>query len=287
MVFTTQIFLFVYFPICMICYYIADRLCRLKKIGRFLDRLRFKDLILIAFSLGFYMWSCFDNVFRLLLYVIVVYILALWIAHTKSRGYFIRQENNSTDQSDREQRKLHLHVFPLIISVALVIFCLIYFNYTDFLIACWNSVFGDSIPSKSLVAPLGLSFITFSAVSYLTDIYRGDAKTGSFIDCLLYLTFFPKMISGPIVLWKNFANQIKTRRLTLELSIEGIHRIMIGFAKKVILADTFGACLAKIQLTGIDQMTAFGTLVLYMLQIYYDFFGIFRYRPGAIQVVWV
>ena len=90
MVFTTQIFLFVFFPICMIFYYIADRLCRLKKIGRFLDRLRFKDLILIAFSLGFYMWSCFDNVFRLLLYVVVVYILALWIAHTKSRGYFIR-----------------------------------------------------------------------------------------------------------------------------------------------------------------------------------------------------
>ena len=126
---------------------------------------------------------------------------------------------------------------------------------------------------KALAAPLGLSFITFSAISYLTDIYRGQASAGSLTDCALYLTFFPKVISGPIVLWKDFQRQMPDRKISLELYTAGINRMMAGFAKKVILADTFGACLAEIGLANIDRVTAVGTLVLYMLQIYYDFSG--------------
>lgn len=126
---------------------------------------------------------------------------------------------------------------------------------------------------KSLAAPLGLSFLTFSAVSYLTDIYRGDAAQGSLMDCALYLTFFPKVVSGPIVLWKDFKPQIGERKTTLKAGIDGLNRIMIGFAKKIILADSFGACIAQIGISGIDRITAAGTLVLYMLQIYYDFSG--------------
>lgn len=132
---------------------------------------------------------------------------------------------------------------------------------------------GSSNEPQSILAPLGLSFITFSAISYLADIYRGNASAGSLIDCALYITFFPKVISGPIVLWKDFQAQIKQRKMSLNLSADGINRIIIGFAKKVLLADTFGACLTNIGTQGIDQLTAFGTLILYMLQIYYDFAG--------------
>lgn len=124
-----------------------------------------------------------------------------------------------------------------------------------------------------MIAPLGLSFITFSAISYLADIYRGQARSGSLLDCALYLSFFPKVVSGPIVLWKDFQPQIRSHTSTWETCADGLNRIMIGFVKKTILADTFGACLASIGLTGIDRITAAGTLVLYMLQIYYDFSG--------------
>ena len=165
---------------------------------------------------------------------------------------------------------MHQTIF---IATIAVLFCLIYYNYTGILAKIWNWMFNDHIEVKSLVAPLGLSFITFSAISYLTDIYRGEATNGSLLDCALYLTFFPKIVSGPIVLWKDFQGQIKGRKVTLDSSVDGLNRIMIGFAKKVILADTFGSCITSIGMSGIDSITAFGTIVLYMLQIYYDFSG--------------
>ncbi len=90
---------------------------------------------------------------------------------------------------------------------------------------------------------------------------------------MLYITFFPKVISGPIVLWQDFSKQIKTSRFDFNLSSDGINLIMIGFAKKAILADTFGFCLSKFGLYDIDRITAAGALVLYTLQMYYDFSG--------------
>lgn len=150
---------------------------------------------------------------------------------------------------------------------------LIYFNYTGILAKGWNWLFSDNIEVRTLVAPLGISFITFSSISYLTDIYRGHSTNGSLLDCMFYLTFFPKIVSGPIILWKDFQEQINVRKITIENSVNGLNRIMIGFAKKVILADSFGSCIVSIGTTGIDSITAFGTIVLYMLQIYYDFSG--------------
>lgn len=268
MVFTTQLFLFVFFPICLLSYFIIDRISSIRKLNGLFEKLRAKDIILIVFSLGFYMWSCFDNVFRLLLYIVIVYLLGLWIKSVKAKGYSI-----AVNQTADVSKRIFLCVIPLAVAVALVTFCLVYYNYSNFIIDCWNKVFGDNIGAKSLVAPIGISFITFSAISYLTDIYRGHATPGSLIDCTLYLSFFPKIISGPIVLWKDFQGQIKTKALSLNAGAEGINRIMIGFAKKIILADTFGACLARIPSADIDQLTALGTLILYMLQIYYDFAG--------------
>lgn len=86
------------------------------------------------------------------------------------------------------------------------------------------------------------------------------------------------------MLWKDFAPQIKMRRLTLDRTVEGVNRIMIGFAKKVILADSFGKCLASIELQGIDQITAAGTVLLYMLQIYFDFAGYSDIALGAAKL---
>lgn len=268
MVFTTQIFLFVFFPICLLTYFLAHKISSIKKLRRLSEKLCIKEIVLIVFSLGFYMWSSFDNVWRLIFYIFIVYLLGLWIQTAKAKGSYI-----CVHQSETTEKRVYFCLIPLVISVSLITFCLVYFNYSNFLIHCWNKLFGDSIGPKSLAAPIGISFLTFSAISYLTDIYRGHATAGSLIDCTLYLSFFPKIISGPIVLWKDFQGQIKTRSLSLNANTDGLNRIMIGFAKKIILADSFGACLAKIPLSGMDQITAFGTLILYTLQIYYDFSG--------------
>lgn len=145
------------------------------------------------------MWACFDNVFRLIFYMLVVYMLALWIDAAKRKGGYLLIKYETSLESDNT-RKLYLAMLVLAIAVVSIVFCLVYYNYSDFIINCWNKVFGDNVAPKSLAAPLGLSFITFSAVSYLTDIYRGNARPGGVLDCFLFLTFFPKIISGPIVL---------------------------------------------------------------------------------------
>lgn len=88
---------------------------------------------------------------------------------------------------------------------------------------------------------------------------------------LLYLTFFPKIISGPIVLYRDFKEQVVLKKITADGFSDGINLIITGFAKKVILADTFGSCQAN--LLNIDRITAIGIPILYMLQIYYDFSG--------------
>lgn len=127
---------------------------------------------------------------------------------------------------------------------------------------------------SNITVPLGISFITFSAISYFVDIYRDDAKAGSFFDCLLYILFFPKVVSGPIALWKEFLPQIKKRKPTsLDSFVEGVNLIAIGFAKKVIFADTFGLHADQIKGQCIDAPTAWLGWLLYAFQIYYDFAG--------------
>ncbi|MEE1144266.1 MAG: MBOAT family O-acyltransferase [Acutalibacteraceae bacterium] len=139
----------------------------------------------------------------------------------------------------------------------------------------------------NLLVPIGISYISFSAISFIVDVYRKDAPVVNFLETLNYISFFPKIICGPIVLYKNFikygsncppssiSEPIATEdnRITLDLFFTGLNRIMIGLAKKVILADSFGLILSKIPNTGIDVITAIGVVILYGLQLYYDFSG--------------
>ncbi len=268
MVFTTQTFLFFFFPISIILYFIAELLEKLKT--DFFRKIRFKDLIIVVFSLGFYAWSCFDDVFRLVFYILIVWLMGKWIENSKAKKQFITIESANENQ---DKKTLHLALIPFIISLCLLILYLVIFKYSSFLTTLFNSFLKTTTTPVSLIAPLGLSFITFSAISYLVDIYREKAKAGNIIDCALYISFFPKVISGPIVLWKDFSVKMSERKTSTEKVSRGITRIMIGFIKKVLLADTFGLCISKIGLNGIDWISALGTVLLYFLQIYYDFAG--------------
>lgn len=122
---------------------------------------------------------------------------------------------------------------------------------------------------NSVMAPLGISFLTFSAISYLVDVKRGE-DAGTFLDAALYLTFFPKVISGPIILWKDFRDIHRNSILSVPLFVSGLNRIMIGFIKKLIFADVFGAVIYTDPSIA-DPIYAWAVVILYMLQIYFDF----------------
>jgi len=269
MAFTTQIFIFIFFPLCMGVYYLALLLQKNGPLSGFLTKIRATDLVLIALGCVFYLWACFNDLFCLIVYVLAVYLLGRLIERLCRSGWGFALMKKTTGET-KGVVSAALIVFAL--AVAAVLYALVRFKYTGMLVNAWNFLFREDLQAKGLIAPLGISFITFSAISYLADIYKGKAPAGNLIDCALYLTFFPKVVSGPIVLWRDFSGQISARRHSLPLVSEGISRIMIGFAKKLILADSFGACLASIG-GNADVPAALGGSLLYMLQIYYDFSG--------------
>ena len=241
MPFTSAGFLFFFLPIVIIVYYLFN----------FIGKNQLNNLLLILFSLSFYMVSGLRTTIYLILFIIIIYFSGkiLDYINTKStkRSFFI-------------------------LSLLFVVLTLSYYKYITFILELFQS--GTGI--LSIVIPLGLSFIMFEAISYLVDIYKGDTKSGSLIDVFLFFTFFPKIASGPIVLWKDFSSQIYNRKVSVDLFFSGMNRVMIGFAKKSIIADSLGTVVQSINENtqlGIDSPTAFLGALCYFLQIYYDFSG--------------
>lgn len=261
--FTTSFFLFIFFPLAVGLY----GGCRLLECFSLWRRLRLGDWALLALSLGFYGWALFDGMFRLCGYVLVVFAAGRLIAWGRSWRMALPLFRE-------EGRFLSISLSFLAVSggTAFLLWRLFRTKYWAFA----GGLFPGLFQGESPAAPLGISFLTFSAVSYLMDVYRKDAPAGGLLDCGLYLCFFPKVVSGPIVLWKDFQPQIARRRTDLEDARAGVERLILGFVKKVVLADMFGACIAEIDAaasSGVDAPTAWLAVLLYMLQIYYDFAG--------------
>lgn len=246
MVFTSQLFTFICFPLLLIAYFSSYFL---QEHISLLRRIRATDLVLIAFSLAFYMWACFDHILVFLAYILAVYAM----------GRFIQLMRNRTGNT-----------FVVVLFCAFLIAVLVYYKAPNLVARIRNCFSSDNAAPKSVIALLGISFISFSAISYLVDIYRNKAEAGNLIDCMLYLSFFVKVVSGPIVLWQDFHKQ--KANVTLDKFHKGMNRMMIGYAKKVILADSFGACIAKMDWR-IDAPIAWGMALAYMLQLYFDFSG--------------
>lgn len=258
--FTTQMFLFICFPISVIAYYFCVIAEKRGRFSNHFTHFRLADMMLVAICFAFYGGACLtiEGVKLLFLYIVMVYCFARLITWCKVKklAFPFFQENE----------RCCLWIIPLAtIAFAFSILCGL---FVLFRCKYWG-VFGK-LPYNIL----GISFLTFSAFSYLNDVYKEKAKAGNFLDCTLYLSFFPKVVSGPIVLWRDFQPQIAGRTVSLDDAVDAVNRIMIGFAKKLILADVFGACLAEMNPAyGIDVPTAWGAALLYMLQIYYDFAG--------------
>jgi len=164
-------------------------------------------------------------------------------------------------------------------SVVLNLGILCIFKYTDFIIHNINSVFSLSLPAYGIVLPIGISFFTFQGMSYVIDVYRDkDSGTSSFFKVLLYISFFPQLIAGPIVKYHDIAQQIDRRVTEPELSAAGIRRFIFGLAKKIIFSNAAGYIADQIfnvylPTGNVDMRLAWLGGICYSLQIYYDFSG--------------
>ena len=162
------------------------------------------------------------------------------------------------------------------LAVVINLGLLVIFKYSGFLVDTFNSVTGAGIPVPQVRMPIGISFFTFQALSYVIDVYRGDASVQkNFGKVLLYISFFPQLIAGPIVKYHDVEAEINNRKQTPEEIGKGIRRFIAGLSKKVLIANTMGLVdnLFGAAATGITGPGAWLGAVSYMLQIYFDFSG--------------
>ena len=160
-------------------------------------------------------------------------------------------------------------------SVVLNLGILGFFKYTDFFIGNINAWFGTSIPLLNLTLPIGISFYTFQMMSYVIDVYRGDAAAQkNFVSFGAYVALFPQLVAGPIVRYTTIADQLDNRRESTDMFAYGIKRFVTGLAKKVLLANTIGQVWTQLSAMEVSSMGVVGTWVgalAFTFQIYFDF----------------
>ena len=163
------------------------------------------------------------------------------------------------------------------LAVVINLGLLVIFKYSGFLVETFNSITGAGIPVPHVRMPIGISFFTFQALSYVIDVYRGDASVQkNFGKVLLYISFFPQLIAGPIVKYHDVEAEINNRKQTPEEIGKGIRRFIAGLSKKILIANTMGLVADNLfgaAATGITGPGAWLGAVSYMLQIYFDFSG--------------
>jgi alginate O-acetyltransferase complex protein AlgI len=249
MVFSSVSFLFLFLPAVLAAYYVAPR--------------RLRNFVLVVASLVFYTWGAGAFVFALLASVGVNYVVGL------------RMER-AIDRDDRRVAQ-GLLAIGILVDVGL----LIVFKYANFGVATWNgalAAFGiGALPWAAIILPIGISFYTFHALSYLMDIFRGTARhLVSPIDFFLYITFFPQLIAGPIVRFHEIRDQLIARLETVDAFAAGVYRFSLGLGKKVLIADTVApiANAAFAAPTG-ELTSAAATLgvIAFAVQLYFDFSG--------------
>lgn len=156
-------------------------------------------------------------------------------------------------------------------------FCNYIFKYLNFSISVVNSLTDMDISPVEIFAPMGISFVSFTALSYIIDVYRGTAPAvKNILDFYLYLSFFPKAAQGPITAYSQMGDSIASRRCSMDDFSAGLRRFVAGFAKKCLIADVLGKSVDAVfgDITnGINTPSAWLAILFYTLQIYYDFSG--------------
>lgn len=149
---------------------------------------------------------------------------------------------------------------------------LLFFKYTDFFITNINSLLGSNISLLYIVMPIGISFFTFQALSYVIDIYNGKSKpANSLVDFMTYLSLFPQLVAGPIVRYNDIFKELVSREVNYDNFSYGVSRFIIGLSKKVLLANVLGEFVGN--LVDVNFLSSWLKPILFTLQIYFDFSG--------------
>ena len=247
MVFSSSVFLFYFLPCILILYYFAKRSIYLQ------------NIVLFLASLLFYFWGEKEYSILVILSIMINYYVGLWIAG---------------GHSDRIKKGI------LLTGIIINLSFLLYFKYYNFFINDLLSVFTD-IPKLSkdqeVHLPLGISFFTFHGLTYIVDIYRKEAEVSrNPLNVGLYILFFPQLIAGPIVRYKDIDEQLKFRILSNEKLMLGVRRFIIGLAKKILIANTLGKVADDIFNLAPQHLSfslSWIATICYTLQIYFDFSG--------------
>ena len=242
MVFSSLVFMFAYLPITLLAYYLVPRQGR--------------NIFLFIVNLIFYGWGEPKLVLLMVFNIFFNYI----------GGWLVDKY-----RADAKKKKLFL-----ILTCVLDIGILAVFKYTGMITETLNMLPFLNIPELQISLPIGISFYTFQTMSYVIDVYRDDAPVSTnYINFGTYVALFPQLIAGPIVRYRDVAEQLVNRRETLEMFTRGVKLFMVGLAKKVIIANTMGTLTTNIFATT-DENGVVGTwvgMIAYTFQIYFDFSG--------------
>ncbi|BFM15411.1 MBOAT family protein [Maricurvus nonylphenolicus] len=245
MIFSSNVFLFVFLPVFLTAYYATPE--------------RYRSWIILFGSYCFYAWWRVDF---LLLFVAVT----LW-------NYLIGLRIEASLDNRRSAR------FWVTFGVVLNLSTLGYFKYVNFGVATVNAVFNqmgmDPWLVTQVILPIGISFYIFQAISYIIDVYRKDTPaTHNLIDFAAFIALFPQLIAGPVLRYKDVAHQFQSRTHSVSKFSEGVQRFMLGFIKKVIIADSIAPLVnAGFALENPTMLDTWVTVLAYTAQLYFDFSG--------------
>ena len=261
MLFNSYIFIFLFFPLCLLGYYgLKNKSATVAKI------------LLIGFSLWFYGYFNIRYLCIMIGSILLNYGVYQLLTRVKSC------EMAGMDSFTGNVAKINKKKMILFTGVSANLLLLFYFKYFDFFIENINAVFGSSFALHHILLPLGISFFTFQQISFLADTYRGELKNCSFIDYALFVSFFPQLIAGPIVTHEEMLpqfQQIEKKKFDEDQFCRGLFIFVLGMGKKVLIADTFGVAVDAgysmvAQLGSVDAVLV---MLFYTLQLYFDFSG--------------
>ena len=242
MVFSSILFMFLYLPIVLAVYYFVP--CR------------WRNLWLFVVNLVFYGWGEPIYILLMLFSVTLNYTNGLLIGKYR----------------DSEPRKAKT---ALIVNTVLNLGLLVFFKYFDLLAETISRIPGIAIPTLGLTLPIGISFYTFQSMSYPIDVYRGDAEVQkNYIRFGTFVALFPQLIAGPIVRYKDIADQLTSREHNAERFSSGVGRFTLGLAKKVLIANNIGVLWDTMASSSeLSVVGAWLGAIAFSLQLYFDFSG--------------
>ena len=245
MAFNDLSFVFLFFPAVLLVHWVVPGML--------------KNVVLLIFSLIFFAWGSPTYVLLMALLILFNYFTGLQI------------------KAQKEEQNEKMAKFALVSAVTANLLLLGFFKYWGFLLENVNALLGTSFASAAGSMPMGVSFFTFSILSYLYDVYRDKAPAAeSLLDFSLFVTFFPKLVSGPIVQYAAFEKQIHDRTCNGVKFGKGCRMFLIGLSKKVLLSNILGTtfyAVSALDVANISVVTAWIGALSYALMLYFDFSG--------------